>query len=216
MIVMTNRDQPSKTLTSLKRRVIWLILIWAAMALYFLINRLVRGGVSLDLPVDKLIPLYPPFVAPYLLADGLFVALPVWAALRAKAGDFETYALCVLLATLVSYVVYISFPTYVNRPEVFGQDWFSRAVALLYRADQAHNAAPSGHAFYTLLSAIFLTRWKPRLIWLWCAMTLLILASTLLVRQHNLLDLAAGLALATTVYILINYLNRKKTFTFAS
>ena len=213
---MPNRDQPSKTPTNLKRRVVWLVLILAAMALYFLINRLVRGGVSLDLPLDRLIPLYPPFVAPYFLADVLFIGLPVWAAWRAKAGEFETYALCLLLATLISYVVYITFPTYVNRPEVFGQDYFSRAVALLYRADQAHNAAPSGHAFYTLISAIFLTRWKPRLIWLWFAMTLLILASTLFVRQHNLLDLAAGLVLATTVYILMNYLNRKKTFTFAS
>jgi membrane-associated phospholipid phosphatase len=205
-----------KTSNRLKRRVRWFVLMLSAMALYFPINRLIQGGVSLESPIDKIIPLLPVFIVPYIFGVLLFVGLPLWAAFRAKDGEFEAYALCILLATLVSCIIYLVFPTYVNRPEVLGQDLFSRAIALLYQADQVYNAAPSGHTFYSVLSAIFLTRWKPLLVWVWFIMTILILASTLLTRQHNLWDLVWGLALAILVYALVDYRHRKKPFSFAS
>jgi membrane-associated phospholipid phosphatase len=186
------------------------------MSLYFPVNRIVQGGASLNSPIASLIPLYPPFILPYLGATLLFVGLPFWAAFHAAPGEFESFALCFLAVTSISYLVYIMYPTYVDRPEVFGQDLFSRAIILLYRADHVHNAAPSGHTFYTVLSAIFLTRWYPRLLWIWYIVTILVLASTLFTRQHNLLDLACGLALAILVYSLVTFLRGKTKFNFAS
>ena len=47
-------------------------------------------------------------------------------------------------------------------------------------------------------------------------MAMLIVASTLLTRQHNILDLVSGLALALLVYFVVRYVRQKWTSNFAS
>jgi membrane-associated phospholipid phosphatase len=201
---------------NLKIRAIWLAIMLAVMLLYFPINRLAGGGAALESAIDPRIPLYPLFILPYLTGLILFGGLLLWAAFKANKGEFESYYLCLLFTTLISYVIYIVLPTYVNRPTVNGADFFSQAITWLYQTDRAYNAAPSGHTYYTVISAIYLTSWKPSGIWLWFGLTILILASTLFTRQHNLLDLVTGLALAVAVYLAVSYWQRRKPFTFAS
>lgn len=171
------------------------------MAIYFPINRFAQGGVQLILPVDDLIPLFPPAIVPYLLGNLLFVGLPIWAARYVKEIEFETYVISTLLATAVDYITYLVFPTFVTRPEIVSRDVFSRAMAMSYEVDQLHNAAPSGHTFYALLSFLYLSRWKRRFQPVWLVLMILILASTLLTRQHYALDLVCGLALGIVAYI---------------
>ena len=182
------------------RRLVWLIIILSALAIYFPINRFAQGGVQLILPADYLIPLVPPAIVPYLLGNLLFVALPIWAARNVMEIEFETYVISILLATAVAYATYLVFPTFVTRPEIVSQDFLSRAIAMLYEVDQLHNAAPSGHTFYTLLSFLYLRRWKRRFQPVWLILTILILASTLLTRQHYVLDVVCGLALGIVAY----------------
>ncbi len=183
-----------------RRRIIWLIAILVSVALYFPINRVAHGGIQLLLPVDRQIPLFPPAIVPYLLADAIFIGLPVWAAFKSRRGDFEAYTISILIATWISYIFYLVFPTYVTRPGITSTDVFSKLLSLLFQADTVYNAAPSGHAVYTTLSLLFLWRWKPDYRLLWLALAILVLASTLLTRQHYVLDLAAGIALAVAAY----------------
>jgi membrane-associated phospholipid phosphatase len=211
------RDNPISTRAiNRKRRGIWLVIIVVMILLYLPINRLTQGGVTLETGSDRSIPLIPPFIIPYLFGSIVFIGLPIWSALRAKAGEFESYAVSILAATIISYIIYLVLPTYVNRPEISAQDVFSRAIAMLYQADKIYNAAPSGHTFYSVLSAIYLSRWKPGLAWVWISGALLVLASTLLTRQHNILDLVAGLGLALGVYYIVRYIRSKWTANFAS
>lgn len=199
-----------------RRRLLWLLIIPAVMAFYFLVNRFAHGGVQLLLPVDKLIPLYPPAVVPYLLASVLFIGFPVWAAVYAKPGEFEAYTISVLAATVLSYIIYLVFPTFVTRPEITSTDVFSKAISLLYQTDRAYNAAPSGHTFYTVLLALYLGRWSPGYKLIWAAVVLIVLASTLFTRQHYILDLVSGLALAVLAYILGRFVQKKWNLRFAS
>ena len=198
------------------RRLLWLIIILIALALYFPINRVAHDGVQLLLPIDQIIPLYPPAVVPYLLGNVLFIGLPIWAAIRARPHEFEAYTVSILLATAVSYVIYLVFPTFVTRPEITSTDVFSRAIIILYQTDRAYNAAPSGHAFYTVLSFLYLGRWKPNFRPIWVAVAALILASTLLTRQHYVLDLVSGLALAILAYTTGHFAQKKWDLKFAS
>ena len=172
------------------------------------INRFAHGGTELILPIDRHIPLYPPFVVPYLLASLLFVGLPVWAAFKVKSGEFAAYTISILFATWISFIVYLAYPTFVTRPEIVSKDIFSHALSILYQADQAYNAAPSGHTFYGLLSFTYLSLWKPRYRLLWAACVMVILASTLFTHQHHVLDLVSGFALAAVAF-LIGYLTKK-------
>jgi membrane-associated phospholipid phosphatase len=74
-------------------------------------------------------------------------------------------------------------------------------VSLLYENDRAYNAFPSGHTYNTSLIALFWWRWYPRYRWLWAAIALVVLASTLFTRQHNIPDLIGGVAFACTGYL---------------
>ncbi len=199
-----------------RRRLLWLIIILIVLALYFPVNRLAHGGVQLSLPIDKLIPLYPPAVVPYLLADILFIVFPIWAALRVKPGEFEAYAVSILMATLLSYFVYLIFPTFVTRPAITSKDLFSKVLLIIYQTDRAYNAAPSGHTFYSVLSFLYINRWKPKYKPIWIFATLLILASALLTKQHYVLDIVCGLALGILAFAVGRFSQTKWNLKFAS
>jgi membrane-associated phospholipid phosphatase len=199
-----------------RRRLIWLIIILIVLALYFPVNRMAHGGVQLSLPIDKLIPLYPPAVVPYLLGDILFIAFPIWAAIRIKPQEFEAYTVSILFATLVSYLAYLIFPTFVIRPHISSTDVFSKALVIIYQTDKAYNAAPSGHTFYSALSFAYLSRWKPKYKPIWILATLLILASALLTKQHYVLDIVCGLALGILAFAVGRFYQTKWNLEFAS
>ncbi|MFA5308441.1 MAG: phosphatase PAP2 family protein [Dehalococcoidales bacterium] len=198
------------------RRIFWLVIILALLAVYFVINRFVSGGRALALPVDKHIPLFPPAIIPYLAGSVLFVAFPVWASLYAPRGRYEAYLISFLTATIVSYIIYLALPTYVIRPEVESGDFLSRAVALLYRHDFPQNAAPSGHTFYTTISFFYFRLWQPRYWGIALIIAIMIIASTLLTKQHYVLDVIAGLALGIISYGLGRYAQKRWSLEFAS
>jgi len=199
-----------------RRRLLWLIIILIVLGLYFPVNQLAHGGVQLSLPIDKLIPLYPPAIIPYLLGDILFIGFPIWAALRVKPREFEAYAVSILFATLVSYFAYLIFPTFVIRPDISSTDMFSKVLVILYQTDKAYNAAPSGHTFYSVLSCLYLSRWKPNYRPIWIVVTLVILASALLTKQHYVMDIVFGLALAILAYAFGRFSQAKWNLKFAS
>ena len=199
-----------------RRRLLWLIVILISLTLYFPINHIARGGTELLLPIDKNVPFFPSAIVPYLFGSLLFFGLPIWAAIYVKRGEFETYVISILLGTAVSYFIYIVFPTFVTRPDVTSTDIFSKAIVILYQTDRAYNAAPSGHALYTTLSFLYLSRWKPRFKPIWFAIAGLILLSTLLTKQHHLLDLVSGLSLGVLVYWVGLFAGKKWDLEFAS
>jgi membrane-associated phospholipid phosphatase len=199
-----------------KRRVFWLVIILTLLMVYFPINRLVTGGWALALPIDKYIPLYPPALIPYLVGSFLFFAFPVWASLYSKKHELEAYIISFLTATIISYIIYLTLPTFVIRPEVHSQDLFSKAISLLYQNDYPHNAAPSGHTFYTLISFLYIRVWNPKVQGISLTIALLIIASTLLTKQHYILDVISGLILGFIAYWIGRYIQKKWNLKFAS
>jgi len=199
-----------------KRRLFWLVIILTLLMIYLPINRLVTGGWALSLPIDKYIPLYPPALIPYLIGSFLFVAFPICTSLYSEKYEFEAYIISFLTATIISYIIYLTLPTFVIRPEVHSQDYFSKAIVLLYQNDYSHNAAPSGHTFYTLISFLYINRWMPRLKIISLIIAILIIASTLLTKQHNVIDVIVGLLLGLLAYWVGRNIQSKWNLMFAS
>jgi membrane-associated phospholipid phosphatase len=199
-----------------KRRLFWLVIILTLLVIYLPINHLVTGGWALSLPIDKYIPLYPPALIPYLIGSFLFVAFPICTSLYSEKYEFEAYIISFLTATIISYIIYLTLPTFVIRPEVHSQDYFSKAIVLLYQNDYPHNAAPSGHTFYTLISFLYINRWMPRLKIISLIVAILIIASTLLTKQHNVLDVIAGFLLGLLAYWVGRNIQSKWNLMFAS
>jgi membrane-associated phospholipid phosphatase len=199
-----------------RRRVLWMTIILVVIILYFPLNQFMQGGVQLSLSIDQNIPLYPPAVVPYLLGSLLFVAFPIWAAICVKPEEFEAFTVSILTATVISYLAYLIFPTFVTRPEVTSSDFFSRVITLLYQADRSYNAAPSGHTFYTLLFCLYISRWQPKLRIIWVVIAASIILSTLFTRQHYILDVVCGLVLAVLAYIAGRFAQKKWDLKFAT
>jgi membrane-associated phospholipid phosphatase len=199
-----------------RRRLLWLVIMLALLLAYVPINRFISGGWALSLPVDKHIPLFPPAIIPYLFGTLLFVAFPVWAALYIEKGEFEAYAISLMTAAVISSIIYLALPTFIVRPEIQSHDIFSRLIVVLYHNDFPYCAAPSGHTFYTTISLLYFWHWQPRARVIALIIAVLIIASTLFTRQHYVLDLVAGLALAFISFRISRRAQKKCRLEFAS
>lgn len=175
-----------------QQRLLWLVVLLAVQLLYFPINRGVQGGRALVTPWDALVPIWPVWVVPYLLSIAWWLGSYVWAACKMDDDLYRALVVAALAVTLSSYVVFILFPTYVERPVLEGQGGAVDLLRSLYDHDRVNNAFPSGHVYNTMLIVLFWWRWRPRLRWLWGLIAIIVVLSTLFTGQHHLLDPIGG------------------------
>jgi len=171
--------------------------------LYLKTNRLAANAgraIVFKLPIDDRIPFVPAFVFPYfawfLLVAGVFLWLIFD---RSQGRRIDRHTAAIVLTMALSSLVFLIFPTHVPRPELTGSDLPTRLVRVIYAADEPYNCFPSLHVAIALLNGLSLFRYGPRRIWFRLPFTLLvilIMLSTLLIRQHYLPDLIGGLVLA--------------------
>ena len=183
-------------------RFLWLAFLVIIQLLYFPTNRLARGGLSLSTALDQHVPFWPLWAVPYLLSLVWWEGCFVWASVKLPFRTFRAFVIALAAVMVASYIVYLLFPTYVDRPTPDGAGWGTQLVRLIYSSDRSYNAFPSGHAYTTTLIFLFWCRWYPRKRWLWSIISAVILLSTLFTGQHNLLDMLGGIALAWGGYLL--------------
>ena len=172
---------------------------------YLFTNRLDdRRGfipVVVDTPLDALIPLTPVFVIPYVLWSVYVLGACVVLFLD-PSDRFYRFVLSVFLSMVVATAVFYFFPTYMQRPEPTERGPLYDILRWIYSVDRPFNSLPSTHVLYSVLVFWHLYKWRPRArafqaaSLLFCA---LVCASTVLVKQHNLPDIPAGIVLALAV-----------------
>ncbi|NPV76586.1 MAG: phosphatase PAP2 family protein [Anaerolineae bacterium] len=186
-----------------KKRLFILLIPLSVQLLYLPINRLASGGIKPEIPLDQLMPLWPVWAVPYLLAIPLWIFGFLWAGLVMDDKQFMTLVVSSTMAMCIGMICFIVFPTFVERPTVTGNDWASKLLRWIYANDEVYNAVPSGHAYISTILALAWRRWKPDLSWLWGAILVIILLSTLFTRQHYLIDLVIGIGLGVTAYCIV-------------
>lgn len=172
------------------------------MLLYIPVNRLISGGYNLRTDIDSYIPLLPLFVIPYLFGLIFWIFTILKINLSKDERLIKEFNLMLIIASIVSVAIYILIPTFVTRPVVTGTDIFSDILRFIYSNDQVYNAAPSGHTFYTILCYVGLNRLVPGKKYLWGILSILIIISTVLTKQHNFLDIVIGIVFALGVIFL--------------
>jgi membrane-associated phospholipid phosphatase len=181
-----------------RRDLLLALLLSAVSVATYLIYPVLNHGpdkIFLRTPLDRAIPLVPVMVIPYL---SLFPLIGLTAVVLAVTDvrRLEALALALTVALAVSYLVYALAQSYVIRPSPAGRDWLTAAVRHVYALDRPYNDFPSLH---TSLSAIVAVSWRRAhrrtgaVVAVWCG---LIIASTVLIHQHYLADVAGGLILA--------------------
>ncbi len=150
--------------------------------------------------VDEWIAFVPDAAVLYV---SLWVYVSLVPSLMADRRQLVSYAITTTGLSVVGLGIFYIWPTAVPRPEV---DWpEDAAFGFLKHVDASGNACPSLHVAFAVFTAIWLARLLPALgagcwlrafNWFWC---LAILYSTVAIRQHVALDVAAGAALGATV-----------------
>ncbi|HUI89231.1 MAG TPA: phosphatase PAP2 family protein [Anaerolineales bacterium] len=187
-----------------------LISVVLAAAVYFTneIYDLLNHGPAvwiLRTPLDDALPVVKPFVIPYVsLNYVVYFTLIVFLLFRTKV--FHSASLAMITAFFVSYFFYFFFQTEVIRPVLTGSDFFTRMIQTVYAGDNPYNDFPSLHTSISTLLAIHWFRFDRRAGIVASIWTVLIVASTVLIKQHYLADVASGLALAFLVSWLYNRL----------
>jgi membrane-associated phospholipid phosphatase len=171
--------------------------------LYLQTNRLaanVQRAVVLKFPIDDQIPFVRFFALPYYAWFGLVAAVFLWLVFdRRQNRRVYRHTTAIVLAMVLSTIIFLIYPTHVPRPEITGRDWLSRLVLLIYAADEPYNCFPSLHVAVAAIKGVTLFRYGPRLVWfrfLTVLFVVLIMLSTILIKQHYVPDLIGGLALA--------------------
>ena len=100
---------------------------------------------------------------------------------------------------MILYVIFLLLPTTIARPEADGSGFIGWLTRIIYMADTPVTLFPSIHCLDSWLCWRFLVKCKkvPRWYkWVNFVFSLLVCASTVLVKQHVFVDIFAGIAVA--------------------
>ena len=113
---------------------------------------------------------------------------------------FSIAVLAVSINLVLSYLVFFFYQTHVERPVIVGSDVSSSILKAVYSFDKQFNAFPSLHTSIATLLVLLWGKAGSRIqpiIAVWAA---LIIASTVLTKQHYIADVGGGIATALVSY----------------
>lgn len=176
-----------------------LVLLAAMAVLAYYGTRLIDLGfapLDFSLPIDDGLPFVPAFIVFYILA---YVQWFVGCILIARESREACYGVIggEIIAKLICTAAFIIIPSTMVRPEITSGDGFSRIVKLIYDIDAPDNLLPSIHCLESMVcihAALRMKKIGRWYLWLTVAFSMLVFASTVLVKQHVVADVVAGIA----------------------
>lgn len=173
---------------------------------YVVLNNSSREVNSLVTYIDKATPLLKIFVVPYVIWYPFIIATMLYLCVKDRSVYFKTL-LSYVLGLIFCYMTYLVFQTYVPRPVLVGDDIFTKLLTMVYNADQPFNAFPSIHVLssFLMIKAISMSKaknWANQIIIY--SNSIIIILSTLFVKQHVILDVISGILVAEVIYRLVD------------
>ena len=158
--------------------------------------------------LDDMIPFLPIFVIPYV-AWYVYVPGGMLYNFFVDKNAFRKQILTVVSGMAISIIVFCIYPTTIDfRPSAEGDGFFLWICRLLFSNDKPVNVLPSMHCFEAVI--IHLTAFKNEKLRRYiplrissAVLSLLICLSTDFIKQHSVVDLVSGVALAYLLYFIV-------------
>lgn len=176
------------------------------MAAFFYLERRTVAVHEINFGIDEYIPFCEVFIVPYLLWFGYVAFTVVYLCIRDKEESEKLVAF--LMAGMTIFIVVSAvFPNGHNlRPTTFERDnIFIDLIKNLYKTDTPTNILPSIHVYNSV--AIMITVWRSRCFaghnvikTAMLALGASIICSTVLIKQHSMLDVLLALLLSALMY----------------
>ena len=133
------------------------------------------------------------------MSDYIFVALVFYLLKDKQNMNRIFYSQLMLL--FVAMIIFFIYPTAYPRPTVEYNGFIGSFVKFLHTLDTSSNACPSMHVAVTFVAAFGFIKEQQKKLFIFIPWAILISLSTLTVKQHYILDIVLGLAIAIIAYI---------------
>lgn len=187
-----------------------LLLYWPIYGLmFYFVERVYNPGgyIVMHCALDDAIPFCEYFLIPYLFWFVYLIGTLAYTLFLDRDG-FRRMMWFIILTYSVTLLIYLLFPTCQHlRPHTFARDNpFTRFVAYFYRFDTNTNVCPSLHVIGSFAACFALWNTERFSSKSWRAANVvccvLICISTVFMKQHSVLDVAAALPLCLGGYVL--------------
>lgn len=199
-----------ETIKNIKWKVLLVILglVIFQVFIFFLTKPFLQNPYVLGSTLDELIPFVPQFVWIYIFWYTMLFWVPYYVSFANKVS-FYKYVTVFIITTLIAGIIFVAFPNTVIRADILTTDLSSQTVKVIYLLDDPGiNCLPSIHCLYSFLFifAIFDTKsnspkWIKILITI---LSVLVVLSTLFIKQHVIYDAIAAFAIGRFIWILVN------------
>ena len=197
-------------------RYVWLLLYFPVYIIAFFIieqNTPTSGYWVTDLPVDDLIPFVPGFAVFYIIWYPLFAAVGVpTLILDGDAFKRWMYYLMIVLSGTLIFDVLVPNGQHLRPTDVEVEGLGTWIMSIIWAADTPTNVFPSMHVLGCLgdIACCFDSKvFKPWMRAVITVLSVLCMASTVLVKQHALIDSVGAVVIAIPILLIIY---RKRIF----
>ena len=190
---------------------------------FFIIDNLKVEHYIIKCSLDALIPFNEWFIIPYSLWFLWFpgvAAFFLWHALKNNEqearADFIKLCIVMFTSMSVSLIIYVMFPNGIDLREPIERENIAAGIVRLIRvADTPYGVCPSIHVATIVAEALVirdsvLKVLSKRLKYFAYFITLLIMYSTMAVKQHSIVDVIAGTVLAAVIYFIYSVLGKER------
>lgn len=153
---------------------------------------------NLETTIDTKIPFESIFIIFYFIYY-LFVAGILFSYWNDEK-NFKAISNSIIFITAISLIIFQLFQTRTDRPDLHPVTIFDKLVYYLYSLDDPTNGFPSLHASLTTISTCFVYEQNKNLFKFVLPIAILIIVSTLLIKQHYIIDVLGGMLLAFAAF----------------
>ena len=149
--------------------------------------------------LDDMIP-FNEYFAIFYYGWYALVAVSLFYFLLYDAKRFKELQIFIIITQVLALSIYFIYPTMqTGRPDILGDNIFCDLMRFMYSVDTPTGVCPSLHVAYSLgVVSVWLKRKKTSigLKWFVVIFSILVCCSVVLVKQHSVIDVAAGLCVS--------------------
>lgn len=178
-------------------------------SIFYAFSRCIQGEAHLlGNVIDEAIMFNVYAIIPYSLWYFMLVIVPYYLYKKDK-NNFIKYIISYLLVTIIANIIFVAYPTTVIRPGVLGITYIEKFANFIFKIDTPIvNCFPSLHCAISMLWILYVdTSSKTSLLSkiLTTFICVCIMASTLIIKQHVVIDAISGIIIASTIFLLIDF-----------